>query len=161
MINSTLLNDVAAGIQKTLQSSSSSGNRPVQMMLGDYTFSVATVVYQELARVNEYRWAAIERYGQRDARQYTGPGEERIELPGIAYPDWQGSRASLDELRTMASQGKPLQLIDSYGVIHGWYVIERIEERQSYHHPDGRPRRIEFTLSLQRVTDDQGMQASP
>ncbi|WP_338423311.1 phage tail protein, partial [Xylella fastidiosa] len=29
----------------------------------------------------------------------------------------------------------------------GWYVIERIEERQSDHHPNGTPRRIEFTLA--------------
>nr|WP_329957039.1 phage tail protein [Xylella taiwanensis] len=102
----------------------------------------------------------MERYGQRDAHQYTGPGEESIELPGIAYPDWQGSGASSDELRTITSQGNPLQFIDSHGVIHGWYVIERIQERHSDHHPDGRPHRIEFMLSLQHVSDDQGMQVS-
>lgn len=53
MINANLWSDLAAGIQQTLHSSSS--NRPVLLLLGGYTFSVATVVYQELARVNEYR----------------------------------------------------------------------------------------------------------
>ncbi|AIC09975.1 phage tail protein [Xylella fastidiosa] len=160
MIRQTLWSDVAAPLQNAFQTNNS-GNRPVLMMLGGYTFSLASLVYQELARVNEYRWAAIERYGQRDARQYTGPGDESIELPGIAYPDWQGQRASLEELRALAAQGKPLQLIDSNGVIHGWYVIERIEERQSDHHPNGTPRRIEFTLALQRVNDDHAVEATP
>ncbi|WP_375732401.1 phage tail protein [Xylella fastidiosa subsp. multiplex] len=40
-------------------------------------------------------------------------------------------------MRALAAQGKPIQLIDSNGLIHGWYVIERIEERQSDHHPNG------------------------
>nr|WP_245399597.1 phage tail protein [Xylella fastidiosa] len=48
-------------------------------------------------------------------------------MPGIAYPDWQGQRASLDELRALAAQGKPLQLIDSNGLIHGWLVCHRTD----------------------------------
>ncbi|WP_196489782.1 phage tail protein, partial [Xylella fastidiosa] len=77
MIRHTLWDTVAAPLQNAFQTNTS-GNRPVLMMLGGYTFSLTSLVYQELARVNEYRWAAIERYGQRDARQYTGPGEESI-----------------------------------------------------------------------------------
>ncbi|WP_375732197.1 phage tail protein [Xylella fastidiosa subsp. multiplex] len=70
--------------------------------------------------MNEYRWAAIERYGQRDARQYTGPGDESIELPGIAYPDWQGPTCLIGN-NYRALLGPPganplfLQLIDSNG----------------------------------------------
>lgn len=106
MIRQTLWSDVAAPLQNAFQTNNS-GNRPVLMMLGGYTFSLASLVYQELARVNEYRWAAIERYGQRDARQYTGPGDESIELPGIAYPDWQGQRASLTNYAPWPPKANP------------------------------------------------------
>ncbi|MDD0928277.1 hypothetical protein LOD59_11735 [Xylella fastidiosa subsp. multiplex] len=36
-----------------------------------------------------------------------------------------------------------------------------MEERQSDHHPNGTPRRIEFTLALQRVNDDHAVEATP
>ncbi|WP_375731739.1 phage tail protein [Xylella fastidiosa] len=56
---------------------------------------------------------------------------------------------SLDELRALAAQGKPLQLIDSNGLIHGWYVIERIEQNaKATIAPTGTPRRIEFYTHL-------------
>ncbi|QAU22896.1 phage tail protein [Dyella sp. M7H15-1] len=132
-----------------------SGNVPVLMMLGGFKFSIATAVYSELSRHTQFRWPKMERYGRLATRQYTGPDEDSVTLPGVLFPDWRGGHGQLDDLRVLAAKGEPLQWIDSFGRVLGWWVIEGIEEKQALHKQDGTPRKVEFTLSITRVPDDQ------
>jgi len=131
-----------------------SGNAPVLLMLGGFKFSVNTAVFRELQRSTSYRWPAQERVGQFDALQFTGPGDDRLTLPGVVYPDFRGGTGQLAALRTLASAGRPLQLIAASGDILGMWIIDNIEETQSFYKPDGTPRKQEFTVSLRKFGDD-------
>lgn len=130
-----------------------SGNAPVMLMLGGFKFSLNTAVFQEMQRNTSWRWPAQERLGQYDALQHTGPGDDRITLPGVIYPDWRGGVQQVDELRALAAQGRPLRLIAATGQILGMWVIESIGETQSFFLPDGTPRRQEFTLTIKKYGD--------
>ena len=127
-----------------------SGNAPVLLMLGTFKFSLNTAVFTEMHRRTDYTWASVERFGQLAAKQYTGPGEDSITLPGIVFPDWKGGDRQVDDLRALATDAQPYQLIDSFGGVWGDWVITSVEETQSIHKPDGSFRRQEFNVSLER-----------
>ncbi|OJA61085.1 MULTISPECIES: phage tail protein [Burkholderia cepacia complex] len=130
-----------------------SGNMPTMMVLGDYLFSINTLVFQEWARSTEWRWPAQERMGQYDALQFTGPGPDTLELPGVLFPNWRGDINGLDELRSMGDDGQPYQLVDSMGYVQGRWIMERLDERQSHHMVDGTPQKVDFTLRLRKFDD--------
>jgi phage protein U len=135
---------------------SDSGNMPTLMVLGDYMFSLNTLVFQEWARTTEWKWPAQERMGQLAAKQFTGRGEDSLELPGVLYPDYKGDIQGLDELRAMANDGLPYDLTDSMGFYQGRWIIERLDEKQTQHKTDGTPRKVEFTLRLSIYDDGEG-----
>ena len=141
------------GILEGVFRGNSSGNAPTLLMLGGFKFSLNTAVFSEVQRSTAYSWPAQQRVGNFDALQFTGPGEDRITLPGVIYPDFRGGTGQLDELREVASAGRPLRLVTSTGAILGVWVIESIEETQSAFKPDGGPRKQEFNLRLRKFGD--------
>lgn len=120
------------------------------MMVGSYIFSLNTAAYQELSRSTEYRWPAIERNGQDDALQYSGPGEDTATLEGVVYPQFRGGGAQVNILRALAAKGLPQTVIDGAGNVYGRWVIERITERQSTFSAFGQPMKQEFSVALRR-----------
>jgi phage protein U len=126
----------------------------VMLMLGGFPFMVGNIAHQSLKRNNEYRWAAQERLFAMPARQFIGPGNEKIDLEGYLLPHYTGGADTLDELRAMAGQGQPLPMIDHYGMIFGRYCIEGIDETGSELDGHGQPRRIDFHLTLSAHGED-------
>ncbi|RPE74637.1 phage tail protein [Vulcaniibacterium tengchongense] len=125
----------------------------MMMALGTFVFDLQHLAYQQLQRSAAWRHASSERVGARAAHQYLGPGDETIELSGVVAPELTGDPASLDVLREMADEGRPLSLVDGTGVVHGAYVITGLNATHTLFFADGIPRRIEFGLSLKRVDD--------
>lgn len=124
------------------------------MALGMFVFSMHTVAHQELQRQTDWRHPSSSRVGARAARQYIGPGEDKITLPGTLLPQLTGSRMSLDVLREMADTGQAWMLVDGTGRIYGAWVIQGLAETHSEFFDDGAPRRIEFVVSLERIDDN-------
>ncbi len=124
------------------------------MSLGQFVWGINTLAYQQLQRQNNYRWAANNRVGQRPSRQFLGPGDDTITLSGWISPELCGDRTSLDQLRLMAEQGTPYVLVDATGTVFGLWVIEGLSETGTIFRIDGKARRIEFTVTLNRVDDD-------
>jgi len=81
-------------------------------------------------------------------------GDDTITLNGMVAPESIGSIASLDQLATMADIGAAYVLVDGIGTVYGAFIIESLNETQTYHTAEGVPRKIEFNLSLKRVDDD-------
>lgn len=125
----------------------------MMMVLGMFVFSLPTLVYQELQRQTEWRHPSTSRIGARPARQYLGPGEDSITLPGVLLPELAGELLSLDALRLMADTGKAWPLIEGSGRIYGLWVIESLQETKTLFFRDGAARRIEFSLALKRVDE--------
>lgn len=132
----------------------------MMMALGTFVFSLPQLAYQQLQHATAWRHASSERVGARAAHQYLGPGEETIELSGLVAPELTGDPASLGLLRDLASEGRPLSLVDGTGVVHGAFVITSINTTRTLFFADGAARRIEFQLALLRVDDDAMAEAS-
>jgi len=111
------------------------------LSLGPYRFSLTE---RGFTRRNEYRWPALERIGEKPLLQSIGPGEDIIELSGVVYA------GGLKQINNMRNSSKPFLLIDGQGNILGHFVIVKIEETQKFFFPNGKPRKIEFHLSLKR-----------
>ncbi|MDO4708540.1 MAG: phage tail protein [Pseudomonadota bacterium] len=129
------------------------------MAYGTFVFSLATAAFNDLQRSSAWRHPATERIGARAARQFLGVGEETLTLNGVIAPPLTGDFASLDELRALADEGRPAALVDGAGRVYGSYVITALNETASLFFADGVPRRIEFSLSLVRVDDEDTAQA--
>ncbi|MCP1116932.1 phage tail protein [Robbsia andropogonis] len=123
------------------------------MSLDQFVFSLTTAPFQELQRQRNWKHRTSPRIGARDASQFTGPGDDTITLTGLIAPETIGSSASLDRLARMADDGDAYVLVDGLGNVYGAYVIESLNETQTYHTKEGIPRRIDFTLTLKRVDD--------
>lgn len=132
----------------------SSGNAPVMLMLGGFKFSLNTIAFQKLERSTAYRWPSQQRVGNEDAMQFTGPGEDRITIPGVIYPDFRGGLFQLDILRNVASRGRPLRLVSSAGAVLGLWVVESIDEVQSHFKPNGDPLRQEFNIRIRKFSSN-------
>lgn len=127
------------------------GHMPM-MLIGTYSFSLNTAAFQELERKTEYKWVAVERHGQDDALQFVGPGMDTISLPGVIYPSYRGGGGQLNAMRALAGRGIPQSVIDGAGNVYGLWVIEGIDEKQSYFTAFGQPRKQEFTMQLRRFS---------
>lgn len=122
--------------------------------LGEYRFSVDSAAYSELRRTTDYRWPSQERIGRAPARQFTGPGNDQLDINGVIYPHYRGGVGQLDAMREEAAKGLPLLLVDGEGRIHGRWCIEKVEETRSVLDEKGRPRRQQFALSLSYYGED-------
>lgn len=127
----------------------------VMVALGDYRFSVDTAAYQNLERCTNYRWAAVERMGQKPQQQYLGPGEDTISLDGVLYPAYRGGLGQLSEMREEAAKGEPLLMVDGTGRVWGDFCITEVRETQTAFFSNGQPRKVEFSLSLTASGEDQ------
>ena len=125
------------------------------MALGGYRFSLTSAAYQELRRINAYRWQAQERLQRLPAQQFVGPGSETLDLKGTIYPHYRGGTKQLDLMRAQAGLGVPLLLVDGLGFIWGRWVILQVDETQTVMLTNGLPRKLEFQLRLTRYAEDQ------
>lgn len=125
----------------------------LMMLWGRFPFGIATAAFQELNRTTNWRWPAQELFGQMPTRQYVGPGDETITLPGVIYPEFRGGTGQIQKMRDIADQGVPQVLVDGRGNILGKWVATSINEQQSVFSGFGIPLKQEFTITLERVPD--------
>lgn len=127
----------------------------MMMALGLFVFATQTLPYQQLQRTTSWRHPSNSRLGMRPARQFMGPGDDSITLSGTLYPELTGGRVSLAMVRAMAETGRAWPLIEGSGAFYGLWVIESIDETGSVFFADGSARKIDFSLKLERVDDEQ------
>lgn len=128
----------------------------VMMGLGDYRFSLPTAAYEEFQRAKDWRWPSQDRIGKAPARQFTGPGGETVELKGTIYPTFRGGLKQVGAMRAEADKGEPLLMVDGKGFVHGYWVIERIEDSPAVFFADGTPRKIDFRMMISKYNDPVG-----
>lgn len=122
------------------------------MSLGMFGFELPTLPFQELAKKTGWRHGATDRFGAMPASQYLGPEADGVTLSGILLPGVAGALGSLDTLKEMGNQGDAFPLVDGTGRVHGAFVIQSIDERQSVFIEGGVPRKTDFTIQLSRVS---------
>jgi phage protein U len=125
------------------------------MSLDQFVFGLDTLAYTELQRQTRWKHRSTSRVGARDAFQFLGPGEDTITLNGVVSTELTGDLASLQALRDMADLGDAYALVDGAGNVYGAFVIEMLNENQTYHDQDGVARKVDFSIGLTHVDDSQ------
>lgn len=126
----------------------------MMMILGMFPFALQTTPYQTSNQSNTWRHVKNDRVGKSPRYQYIGPDEEPITLSGTLYPEISGGDVSLTTLETMAYIGRAWPLIEGTGKIYGMYVIDGLTQNRTEFFQDGKARKIDFTLSLKKVSED-------
>ena len=126
----------------------------MMMVLGLFVFTLSTVPYQEMQRQVAWRHPSTSRVGKRPAHQFLGLDEETITLSGILLPEITGGRISLGLLEMMGDDGRAWPLIGGNFTLFGLFTIKSLSTTRTVFFRDGSPRRIEFTLVLERIDDN-------
>ncbi|WP_270804591.1 phage tail protein [Aeromonas sp. QDB66] len=126
----------------------------MMMTLGWFVFMHSTVAPQSQQDEWGWRHPGNNRVGARPAYQFLGPDDETSTLSGVLYPELTGGPVSLDMLRQMGDSGEAFPLIQGDGVMRGSFVIEGISTTRTEFFSDGAARKIEFSIKLKRVDDN-------
>ncbi|SCA39160.1 phage tail protein [Klebsiella quasipneumoniae] len=126
----------------------------MMMMFGLFVFELRTLPYQQLQLSRHWRHFKNDHVGQSAKWQYVDAGENQLTLGGLLYPEITGGNLSLGAVSTMAYTGLAWPIIDGIGSIYGMYVITGLQETYQEFDRYGKAKKIEFTLSLQRVDED-------
>jgi phage protein U len=130
--------------------------------LGRFQFDLPNGVPQTLDWSADYRWEEQGRLTRDPAQQFLGPGSQTLTLDGVLYPGFTGRQNTLEQLRTLAREGKPLMLTDGLGKVYGRWVIKSLREGKAVFAPGGGARQIGFNISLGFYGEDKpGLAASP
>lgn len=125
------------------------------MALDQFVFGLDTLAPNDMQRQLAWKYRTQSRVGARDSRQFTGTGEDSITLSGVMAAELVGSNEPLEKLEKMADAGEAYVLVDGGGHVYGAYVIDNISMTGQYLDKEGKPRRTEFRITLNRVEDDQ------
>ncbi|MGU5816218.1 phage tail protein [Aeromonas hydrophila] len=126
----------------------------MMMTLGWFVFMRSTVAPQSQQDEWAWRHPGNNRVSARPAYQFLGPDDETSTLSGVLYPELTGGPVSLDMLRQMGDSGEAFPLIQGDGVMRGSFVIEGISTTRTEFFSDGAARKIEFSIKLKRVDDN-------
>ncbi|HBR1366666.1 TPA: phage tail protein [Klebsiella pneumoniae] len=126
----------------------------MMMVYGLFVFELSTIPYQQLQLARSWRHVKNDRVGRSASWQYIGAGDTQLTLSGLLYPEITGGNLSLGVLSTMAFTGLAWPLIDGVGSIYGMYTLADLRETHQEFDRYGQAKKIEFTITLQRVDAD-------
>ncbi|HAX2684942.1 TPA: phage tail protein [Escherichia coli] len=126
----------------------------MMMIYGMFVFQLSTLPHQQIQQSRNWRHVKNERINRSASWQYISAGDDTITLSGLLYPEITGGEVSLTALTSQAYVGRPWPLIDGVGQIYGMYVITGLNTTRSELDRYGRARKIEFTVTFERVDED-------
>ncbi|WP_323947478.1 phage tail protein [Aeromonas caviae] len=126
----------------------------MMMTLGWFVFMRSTLAPLSQQDERAWRHPGNNRIGARPAYQFVGPDDETSTLSGVLLPEVTGGPVSLDMLNQMGDSGQAFPLIQGDGVMRGSFVIEGISTTRTEFFDDGAARKIEFSIKLKRVDDN-------
>ncbi|WP_273792368.1 phage tail protein [Brucella anthropi] len=124
------------------------------LALGPHIFEIAPLNFQQLERQTEVRWPTIKRFGGRPARQFTGYGDDKIEISGLLYPDEFGGRSAFEAIRVTQAAALPMLMLGwaigttTIASLFGRVVILSVRDTQSMLNRQGLGRKVEFSIEV-------------
>lgn len=100
-----------------------------------------------------WRWASKEPVKGAPRREFHGRDTFTVGLSGAVYPGQVGDVRCLIKLGKLGDSGEPHPLTDGTGHTYGMYTLKDIPVTRE-HWVGGVPRKITFTLTLERWTDE-------
>lgn len=125
------------------------------LSLGSFKFAVDSAAYDELDRSASYPWSKVERLGGTPQLQAIGKEHRTVSIKGTVFPTYNNvGKDQIEMLRELAAKMEPLQMVSGDGTVLGKWVILDISENETAHFEDGTPRKQEFSMSLERFSDE-------
>ena len=118
------------------------------MIFGDFQFNLKALSPNSVTRTTDYNWSDSEKIGDIPNLQNLGISRDQIEIEGVFYPKL--SEKSIDDIRNSSLVKNANNLITDNGEILGKFVIVAIKENQSYLDKNGKPQKVEFSMTLKR-----------
>lgn len=125
------------------------------MILGDFIFSIRGLSQNGVSIISDYRWESIDRIEGLPFFQYLGEKQETVEITGVFYPKFSENYKTISDIKNSNLISKPNNFISDSGEVLGKFVITSIEENQSYFDKDIGAKRIEFSIKLKKIPDEQ------
>jgi phage protein U len=123
----------------------------VLLSLGSFKFTVPEATYNEIEESQDFSYTELQKVGGRTFLYFGGLGLETISLQGeTVLMDDQDPRFIYQDLKAIASGGKPQVLIDAEGRVLGEFVIRRVNYRGRFIDEKSRPKYISFSMELAR-----------
>lgn len=129
------------------------------MALGPFRFSVPTYSIEEMDRSLDSRVAPQPIIQGAPRHHLLGPGDETIKLKSTFYPFHLngGGLGQLEGVRAACRAQSVMPLIGANGVRYGSFVIEAVDNNDTYYHPNGTAQKIETNLFLIRYNGARGL----
>lgn len=124
------------------------------MQIGSVQFTPQGPGYDAFTHRARFEWPAQPRMGRRDALQFTGEGEETVEIQGVVYADYFGGVDVPKQLRSLGR--RPQMVVSGSGDVHGLWCVIEVSNVHTYSDAKGRPRKVEFTVTLSAYGPDGG-----
>lgn len=129
----------------------------VQMIIGDYPFSLSTAEYNGVRRTIEYRWLQRDRLNRKPSLQFQGEGLKEVEFSGDIHVQTLDHLEQPQKMEAIASQGKALNLLASHDTLKADYLGQWVITRLEFAESDltvGTPETISFTMSIKEYGED-------
>lgn len=121
--------------------------------LGLFVFTLSTIPYQTKETSRSWRHSGSARIGAIESNQFTGPDNATISVSGVLHPELTGGLITISLLERMADTGAAWPYITGTGDVVGLYVIKDIKYTESNTFKNGKPRQIDFSMTLREVED--------
>ena len=119
------------------------------LSIGPVHLSASTTSYARLKRSSAWRWPSQDAIGHAPGLEWLGPGRDTIVLDGAVHPAARPGGGVLAALRSLAAEGSPRMVVGGDGEQHGRYAIVKLDETSTALFPDGSPRKIQWSLTLE------------
>lgn len=119
------------------------------MSLGEYKFTVNENAWNTIKKNASFRWAELKRLGGKSILQFMGNDSPTMSIDCTLYQENAGSPDVIfSKMLEIASEGKPLILVDLNGINYGKWVITSLANNSTQYDKWGNPHKSEFTLEL-------------
>jgi len=130
----------------------------MQMIIGDYIFSLPTAEYDALNRKQSWRWVERKRLNRKPALQFQGANLSEVVLSGTIHVEDSDHTAQQEAMMDEASKGQPLNMLsltsDGIGRWFGRWVILDVSFNETDIHGNGSALTVQFSMTLKEYGDD-------
>jgi len=126
-----------------------------QLYIGGVPLGLNHASVEGFDRKKGYRWPAQPRVARPEALQFVGAGAETITVKGYIHPHFKGDAQHMEQIHQLADAGIPYIVLTGTGKVFGKYAITDVSENFKELMDDGRPKRVDYSITLTRYGNDQ------
>ncbi len=123
------------------------------LAIGPHIFAALPLSIQKIKETTKANWPTVNRFGVGPARQFTGRGDDELEIEGLYFHHEFGGHAEYLALKATQSAGKPVEVLGwsvagAAASVFGTCVILEVGATHERIAEDGIGTKVEFSVKL-------------